>query len=296
MTSKGEKRVVVACVVVLASGGVGCGSGGQGDSTAAEKPKIAPAQEPARVFAQRFTRLLATARAKKDCAEIEAVSSRSHARFRCPSPRTLAKSMESFELIAAEEFGTGAVVDYRSGEVRDGASITLFVGPDRNWGIGRFGVIAGRTVGTSDEATRDGYERAVDDYLAAARDRDCRAYAEAVFTGQASRSEVCESVRSGVGGLTKLLESNPAVRATYAGGNGTFGFFNLETEKPEPTNATISVMRVDEGGRDRYVILDRAASPTQAALRRLLRQYREQRKLGGSMAPSEEENTGKKAE
>jgi hypothetical protein len=68
---------------------------------------------------------------------------------------------------AAEEYGTGAVVDYRSGVVEDSATIILTVGPSRAWTVNRFGIISEPSTETTDDKSRGGFRNAVVTYLSA---------------------------------------------------------------------------------------------------------------------------------
>ncbi len=283
----GVRWGLCAAVLALAVAPVACGSDDDQSSTTEQKAEFAAANEPEEVFIKRMARLLATVRSKKDCAELEQINVRSMTRFPCPPDKELRKSMENFEVVGAADYGTGAVVDYKSGQAPDGATIVLFTSLARNWSVSRFGVLTKPSVGTSDENGRFAYEDAVGDYLDAVRRRDCKAFKEAAFTGD-SNGNVCKGVFGATGSLAKRLKENPSAVPRYLGGNNTYGFFSLETQKPEPENSTISVVR----GEDANVVLDVALSPTAAELRRAERQYRRQQKSEVSgMQPS---TSGKK--
>jgi hypothetical protein len=188
--------------------------------------------------------------------------------------------MASFEVVGADEYGTGAVVDYKSGKLEDGGAIVLFVAPDRNWAVSRFGVITKPSTKTSDGDSRDGYDEAVDEYLAAVRERDCSAFKDTAFIGDADEKDVCKTAFAGTEELVQRLKANPSAEPKYEGGNGTYGFYTFETQKPEPENSTISVVRqIDEPARP-YVILDVTPSPTAAEQRRVLEQFKQQQKKG----------------
>jgi hypothetical protein len=253
----------------------GCGDD-DGDSAASEKVRFAAASEQEHVFIERMGKLLETTSTKKDCAQLEEINARSLTRFPCPPEKGLRESMATFEVVGTEDYGTGAVVDYKSGNAKDGASIVLFVAPDRSWGIGRFGIVTDPSTGTSDEDSRDGYDEAVELYLDAVRERDCKAFKEVAFI--TDKKDVCKTSFAGTEPLAKRLKADPSAEPSYEGGNETYGFFTLETRKPVPENVTISVIRAGAGEGETYLILDVAPSPTSDEQRRIQQQYKQQLK------------------
>jgi hypothetical protein len=270
------------CATLLCVGAVvliGAGCGDDGDSTARQTGvTYSRASESPRAFATRMAKLLETATTRKDCRQLDEINGRSLTRLRCPAGRAFRKSMSRFEIVGAKEYGTGAVVDYKSGATPDGAAIVLFVATDRNWAISRFGVLTEPSTGTSDEESRDGFHKAVDDYLTAVRERDCKAFAEVAFTGGASETAVCKAFPS-TKALAERMKANPTARPKYEGGNGTYGFFSLETAEPTVINETISVIEAGPDSPSPYVVLDIAPSPTadqQAATIQLLEQAKTQ--------------------
>lgn len=249
--------LLCACAVGIATG---CGDDADGDARRQVAYSIAP--EPPEAFALRMAKLLETSTTRADCAQLDQIAARSPAGLACPASKTLRRSMRRFDVVGAKEYGTAAVVDYRSGGTPDGAAILLFVTPDREWAVSRFGVVTGAaTTRTDDEQSRDGFRKAVEDYLTAIRTRDCRAFAAVAFTGDAERAVVCRAFPS-TKAMARRLEADPTARPRYEGGNATFGFFSLETDKPEPTNETLSVIATSPGSPRPYVVLDVVPSPT----------------------------------
>jgi len=264
--------------VALGAVALNVGCGGDEEASGAKEPRFAAAEESPDAFMKRMAKLLETTTAAKDCAALEAINGRSYTRFPCPPPKSLRKSMARFELIGAKAYGTGGVVDYKSGEVEDGGSILLFVGVDRAWGVGRFGVIAGKTVGTSDEKSRDGFADAVDGYLDAVRTRDCDAYFDHSFNNSEKKKAVCRTVFPNTKALAKRLKDNPTAEPEYQGGNEQFGFYSLETSKPKPENVTISIAKATAKAPQPYVVMDVAPSPTAADQRRVVAEFEKQRR------------------
>jgi hypothetical protein len=284
------RLLALPVAAALALGAVGCGGDEETGEARQAPPQYSEGSEPAKAFAERMAKLLETTTVAKDCAQIEQINARSFSRFPCPPDKSLRKSMASFKIVGAKEYGTGAIVDYESSAEKDGAAMVLFVAPDRNWGIGRFGVLTKPSTSSSDAETREGFDKAVDTYLEAIRGRDCAAYFGVVFANGASEKEVCKTLFPQTKRHAKWLKANPSSKPVYEGGNGTYGFFTFETQKPKPANSTISVVRESENS-DKYEVLDLAPSPTAAEQRKVRKDYerqqREKRKNGGSsMEPS----------
>ena len=254
------------------------GCGDDQESTAKNEPKFAAASEPVDAFITRMAKLLETSSVKKDCLQLNEINARSTTRFPCPPAKKLRKSMARFEIVGAEEYGTGAVVDYKSGKLEDGATIVLFVSPDRNWGISRFGVITKPSTRTSDDKSRVGSRRIATRYLKAVRESDCKTYKDVAFTGDVGEDTDCKISFGRLVSLAKRLKANRSAKLKYEGGNGTYGFYSLETQKPRPKNSTISVVKSTDASGPAYVVMDVVPSPTAAEQRRVVAGYRRQQK------------------
>jgi hypothetical protein len=242
--------VGAACAAL---GAIACGDDGEAQSSLAKEPPEA--------FAARTAKLLETIKGKKACGPLNAINGRSVTRLPCPPPKALRKSMASFKITGAEEHGTGAVVDYKSGAAKAGAAILLFVDPKKQWSISRFGVKTDPAVGTSDRDSRKGFDTTVDGYLKAVRERDCDAYFKHAITKSQDKPTVCKGEFAATGVLAKRMKRDAKARPEYLGGNETYGFYSLETTKPNPpSTVTISVMRLAAKPKPRFAVLDIAAS------------------------------------
>lgn len=248
--------------IAMATGAVGCGD--DDDGSGGGEVKAAVASESAEGFIKRMTKSLETATTKRDCTELEQINARSASRFTCPAQKKLRESMARFEVVGVEEYGPGAVVDYKSGSVKDGAAIVMFVGPEREWGIGRFGILSEPSTDTSDEDSRDGYAKAVDEFLTSVRERDCDAYVAITFNGDDKKDVVCKQSFPNTKPLAKLLKNNPGVEPRYEGGNESYGFYSLEIPKPKPVSFTISIAKASAKGPRPFVVLDVTPGPTAA--------------------------------
>ena len=269
------RAALTAGVSATAVVAIGCGGGDEG--AASSQPKVSAAVESPRLFATRLAKLLETTRAKGDCPQLEAINGRSAARFECPPSRELSDSMASFEAVGAEAYGTGAVVDYTSGQAEDGAALILRVAPDRNWAVSRIGIVTEPSTETGDEDSRAGFRKAATEYLDAVRARDCRAFDAVAFTGTDGPQETCRTIFPGTKDFARRLKQNPGARPVYQGGNASYGFLTIEMRKPKPMSMTISVMKTP-GASGRYLVLSAGQSPTAAQQRETVEQYRRQRK------------------
>jgi hypothetical protein len=254
---------------LLAINGVAACSEKDNESEARTEKAVVVANEPPGVFVERIAKLLETVKKKGDCSAVFLINIRSQTRFDCPADKSQRRSMAAFERVGAESYGTGGVVDYRSGEAPEGAAVTLYVDPNGDWGVGRFGIVTDPSTAKSDADSRDGYAKAADDYLTAVRERDCKAFKDVAFS--TSDQKVCSTSFVNTKSLAKRLRTNPAAAPRYVGGNGTFGFLTLETAKPKPEASTISVIRAEDGAQTSYIVLDVTPSPTAARQRALVR-------------------------
>jgi hypothetical protein len=235
--------VAVACALVA-----GCGGGDESEANL-PAPKGSPEQ-----FAEQLAELLVKARAPQDCAPLRKIESRSFFQFQCPTSKQVRRSMAEFEVLEADNYGAGAVVDYKSGRAGDGASMVLFLSSNRLWSLTRFGIIAKESVGSDDSDNRAGFRKAVDGYLGAVRRRKCKDYMEYALTS--SDQSTCRVQFPVTKPLGDALKANPKTEPEYLGGNGTFGFFGVETRKPKPAYRTISVIKTAPGSLQPYLVMD----------------------------------------
>jgi len=261
------------CAATLMVGAaIGCADD-EGESTANERSVLNSANEAPKVFVERLAKLLETSTRKEGCTPLDDVTSRSVVGFPCPTPQALRKSMASFKLMGVEQHGSGVVADYKSGTAKDGAAILLYVAPDNNWGVSRFGMFTEPSVGTDDAESRDGYDKVLAKYLTAVRERDCKAFTAVKFVASQG-VDACKTLFPKTKKLGRRLDANPSVQPVYQGGNGTYGFYALETKKPEPQMWTVSVVRNGDPSKT-YAVLDAAPSPTAAQQRNVRRQLEE---------------------
>lgn len=286
--NRGRLAGVLCVGALVAAVAAGCGSSDD-ESTAKDEPvEVSAASEPVEPFITRMAKLVETSRTKKDCVELDAINARSLTRLPCPAPKELRSSMGKFEVVGAKEYGTGAVVDYKSGKIKDGAAILLYVAPDRNWAIGRFGLVSKPSTATTDEASRDGYKKAVDEFLASIRERDCDSYVAVTFNGDDKKDVICGETFPGTKKLAKLLKDNPNVKPRYEGGNAAYGFYSIEFPKPQPVNSTISIAKATAEGPRPYVVLDITPSPTAAQQKQAQKAFKKGQQQGANpdMKPS----------
>lgn len=285
--TRGRPARWLCAAALLGVGAVAGCSDGEESAAGEEQVDYSLATEPPRTFIERTARLLATTTDKKDCAGLDAINSRSYTRLACPATTELRRSMARFKVVGAQTYGTGAVIDYKSGQIKDGAAILLFVSPSREWAISRFGVVTPPSTKTDDRASRRGFEKVVHDYLKAVRKRDCQEFIATVFFAPGENKRVCSTTFAETAGLARRLKSNPSAVPKYEGGNGTFGFFTLETSKPKAQNLTFSVIRAAGNALKPYMVLHVGLSPTAAVQRSVREELRQQQKRAGPSTKEE---------
>jgi len=249
---------LLAMTVVLGLTTAGCGDGdadadsGGGPTAVAER--LPDAKQTPTEFARELADLVAETFSPKDCKRLNAINARSLYRFPCPAPDNVRSELGFLKVRDAASFGTGAVVDYRTDQAPQGASMVLFLGPDREWGLGQFGLIIFESAESSDDDNREGYAEAMDGYLEAVRKQDCKGYTRYAAILADDVKAACKRELAGARRLTGLLNRNPESRPQYLGGSGTYGFYRLELEKPTPTYLTFSVIETPKGSLRPYLV------------------------------------------
>jgi hypothetical protein len=255
---------VMATAAVAATLATGCDgdaeSDGDGDAQSAAAVDAPKGKGSPRAVTDRLVRLLVEAENKQDCKEVELVNDRSLYTLACPPRKALRESLRKFEVTGAATFGSGAVIDYRSGAVPDGASATLFVGPKGEWGISRFGLLYGRTVGTRDGPRRAAFDRAVDGYLRAVGARDCKLYRKHAATIDSTPKKGCEDEFRRTSAIGGAIAINGGAQPRYLGGNRILRFYGVTLRKPRPSYFTLSVIEASTSPPT-VVVLDAAPGP-----------------------------------
>ena len=263
-------------VVIAATGAVGgafvaagCGGSSSGDgdggksNPAAQTPAAADApagRGSPRTLTANVARLLAEADAKRDCEPVELMNSRSAYQFTCPAKKAFRQSLRKFEITGASTFGSAAVIDYRSGAAPDGALATMFVGPSGEWGISRFGLLYGPTVGTSDKRGREGSKRAVSRYLRAVATRNCKLYRRSAAAFGATPEKGCANDFLRTSAIGAAVAASGGAEPRYLGGNKVVTFYSVTLPKPQPRYFTLSVIEAS-AKPPTFVVLDASAGP-----------------------------------
>jgi hypothetical protein len=255
-----DRRLVPLLVttVLVCAIAVGCGDDGDADAESgggetAAAARLPDAKQSPEAFARRLATLVADTISRKDCEDLDAINGRSLYRFECPSPDAVRSELAFLKVRDAATFGTGAVVDYRTEQARQGASMVLFLSPDREWGLSNFGLIIQDAAESSDEDSREGYAEAMRGYLDAIRERDCKGYTRYAAIETDDLKAACKPELAAAKRLTQLLNRNRA-EPQYLGGNGTYGFYRLVLSKPAPTYLTFSVIKTPKGSLRPYLV------------------------------------------
>lgn len=247
-------------LALLVAGSIvaGCGDDSSGSSTTADE---SASSEPAR-FVRRMLDTTAHALSKKDCREVAAINRRSPTKTICPPPLdSIRTDLEQTKLLAAATYGTAAIVEYRQ-KKDDPASIVLFRAPSGEWGVAAYGIVAAAGgVGSDGEDSQADARGAVEQYLAAVRERDCETYEKVAVTQLADPRQMCREEFPLTRPLSRELEASPTAEPRYLGGNESFGFFGLTLTGSKPAYYTITAVRTPEGSLRPFVVLGAQRGP-----------------------------------
>ena len=245
--------------VVLAVGTVVCmllsSCGEEGDGTAASTTGLD--SEPAEMV-QRMVTDAAAAKSAKDCAFVARVNRRSSAKLLCPPPTAdIRRDTRAMELTGAAIYGTGAVVDYRSRNVRDGALIVLSRNQQGLWSLNRFGL----AIPDGDDEPDSSSREVVDRYLDAVRERDCETFFKYAVTQAPDARTACKQEFPQTRALGVSLQANSDARVRYLGGGKGIDFYALNLASPRPASYTISTATTPEGALRPHAVLDAERGP-----------------------------------
>lgn len=237
----------------------GCG-GGQDDTTEAKQIVVRPGspEEVATTLAE----VIPNAVTKKDCKEVAEINLRSNTKYLCPVTYGDPASMRRFELTDSAHFGARAVLDYRSKGTPNGATMTLFRDSDGEWAVSRAGLLP-RSAASSPDADRKERDAVVDRYLTAVRERDCDTWVLNTATTRTDSTLACREEFPQTRALAAALEASPDVEPRYVGGNGSFGFYDLDLERPSTRRYSLGVFETPRGSLRPYVVLDFVVVSTQ---------------------------------
>jgi hypothetical protein len=245
------KRLPLLLMVALTCAVLGSGCGGDDGNDELE----AAAQQVQRALSQ------------PDCNELRRIGARAtqaiglFPEMGCPKRREARKTLRDFEILDSAEYGTGAVVDYRSAKAPKGSAMVFFEDSAGGWGYAGLGLARTTTVDSGDEKSRTHFDAVVDKYLAAMRERDCRAFFKYSVTQFPKLKTSCRYEFSAHGDLQARLRSDRDPDLEYLGGNEHFGFYGLTTRKPAPDYRTVTVLKTPPGSPEPYLVLNAAKGP-----------------------------------
>jgi hypothetical protein len=228
---------------------VGCGDDADGDPPAPEP------DTPAAVVAE-MAATLAAADRKSDCHSIDELNELSAYELPCPLERPSKASMATLEVVDAEAFGDGAVVDYTARD--DGeATILLARAPSGGWGISRYGLTYGHSVGSDDARFRTGYLDTIEEYLDGLERRRCATFLRTAVVTSDDDAYVCRVDFPATERIAEVLAANPGAELDYLGGNARYGFARLTTTRPRTRQWVLSAVKTKRWQDDsRYRIAD----------------------------------------
>jgi hypothetical protein len=257
MRSIGSLAACVAAAIACAPlAAAGCGGG---DSADAEGP-TGLQTEPARLIGT-VMRVASEAKNKRDCKEVDAINKRSQLQIVCPPESKQQRATNrAAKMTRAAVYGDAAVVEYTAPDAKGGASIVLYRDPSRRWTVAQWGLAYPGAVGTENENGDDTRE-AVDRYLAAVKDRDCKAFNRYAATYSRTLKEICKTEFAVTEQVAKVLKADPNVEVEYVGGNEAFAFYRLTADRPQPIAYTISTAKTPERSSWPHLVLDLAPAP-----------------------------------
>lgn len=248
---------LLAMTVAICPLAVGCGDESNGDPRA-ETPAAArapDAKQSPEAFARDLAELVANTTRRKDCKPLDAINARSFYRFPCPSLDSVRTEMTFLKVLNGATYGTGAVLEYKSGETPPGGgTMVLFLAPNREWGLSRFNLITESSADSSDEDSRAGYERTATGYLRAIRERDCKGYTDYAAIQSRTPAAACKRELPATEPIARILRANPDSKPQYLGGSKDFGFFSLELEEPKPAYYTMGVFKTPDGSLRPFLV------------------------------------------
>ena len=228
-----------------------------------------------------MAKLLATTTAQKDCAQLEEINAALLRPLLLPARKGPAPEHAGFELVGAAEYGTGGVVDYRSGKLKDGAAVVLLSRPTATGASAASASSPTPSTKTSDDDSRDGYR--------AGCRRLSRRHPRARLQGlpkvafispEVKDKEICSKVFAATKELAKRMKAAARRRAGLSGWQRHLWLLQLRDDEPD-RQLDDQRRQVRLGRRGSYVVLDVAPSPTAAEQRRVEREYRRQLKNRG---------------
>lgn len=244
--------VAIGLTVVACGDDGDAGAQGGGETPAAAR--LPEAKQSPAAFAREFADLVAETAVKEDCKALNAINARSVYRFPCPSPEDVRSELAFLKVRDAASYGTGALVDYRSEVSPRGATMVLFLGPDRQWGISHYGLVIEAPAESSDEPSRAGYAEAIASYLKAVREQDCKGYTQWAAILADDVKAACKGELERARPLTRVLNRNSRSKPEYLGGSETYGFYRLELDEPSPLYMHFTIFKTPKGSLRPYLV------------------------------------------
>ena len=248
--------LALVCPVIAGCGGGSAGESEEGEASTAE---VAEPKEDISAYADR----IATALTSPDCEGLEEINDPEKSGFLLPCPADKAqtrRAFEGFKVLGSASYGSGAVIDYTDGEAPDGATYIATLNEDRDWYIDAGLVTKQLTVGTKIE-NQAGFDKVLDDFLGAVRDGDCEEFFRTSVTSSQDPETVCKKELPLYDGLEAALKESEGAEPVLLGGNRSFVFYGLTTDRPEKAYRTATVQKTGEGSTEPYLVRQTTVGP-----------------------------------
>jgi hypothetical protein len=230
-------RTLATLAAALLLALAGCGSDDDNDDSGAESGAGQEMPEPEQPL-EEYVDQLAAALGERDCAELKRLE------FQIPCPPTAQSrpAFEDVEVSGVEQFGTGGVADFTSGEAPQGATWVLTIGEKGTWGVFRGEITGEKSVGT-ELGEREPFDEALDGFLAAVEEGDCKAFFRYSVTASRNERTACREELPLYDQLGEALGADPDAKPFFIGGNARYAFYGLNTDEPEKAYRTVIVSK-----------------------------------------------------
>ena len=183
-------------------------------------------------------------------------------RLVCPADDPeIKKAFAGYETTGSATYGTGAVIDYSSGEASEGGTWELSLGSDGTWVLDAGTITQQKTAGT-ELARPEGFQLALDRFLDAVRQGDCDGFFRYSVTTAQDKRAACKQELPLYDNLAKALKADPEAEPAFFGGNSRYAFYGLETAGPNPAYRTVTVLKTAAGSDEPYLVARTKLGPT----------------------------------
>jgi hypothetical protein len=248
--------ICLALLVALAAL-AGCGdSSGASEGSDEESGAVPEATETADEFAQRYVDAV-TAATKGDCDPVDEFNEQSTWGIACPVEDK--DTFADLEVVDAEEYGTGVLVDLTTKAYPKGYTIVAALNEDGRYyeikdDVAELAGFEFPQVGSAPEDTET-REETLADYVTAIREEDCDTWFEIAFTPTSDKEKECKFEFGPKAVAADELNADPDAQPELLGETDGFAFYGLEAGGAYRTLVTERIAGIsDTKGAPPYVV------------------------------------------